>query len=318
MSALSVLCPIDFSEASRGALRYAAAIAAYCEARLTVMTAEDPLLASMDVVHGALWPTERARKELASEVAEALSYRSAPLDVRYELAVGHPATEILRVAAAQRANLIVMSSHGLTGVRKLFFGSTTERVLRETTVPVLVTRPDDYGAVRLDARASVVDRILVPVDFGMATAAQMHAAGMIAKALDVPLLLAHVLEPVRRPLWRQDEHPRVEPARRARAEKSLEALVAQVPDTLRAETLLTVGNPAEEIARIARERKTQLIVLGLLASEPAGPRIGSVTFRVLCLTSSLVLSLPPVRPAQTHPSRETSSSDATVEDLALA
>jgi nucleotide-binding universal stress UspA family protein len=69
MSALSVLCPIDFSEASRGALRYAAAIVAYCQARLTVMTAEDPLLASMDVAHGTLWPTERARKELASEVA---------------------------------------------------------------------------------------------------------------------------------------------------------------------------------------------------------------------------------------------------------
>ena len=37
-------------------------------------------------------------------------------------------------------DLIVMSSHGLTGFRKLFFGSTTERVLRETSVPVLVTR----------------------------------------------------------------------------------------------------------------------------------------------------------------------------------
>ena len=60
--------------------------------------------------------------------------------LEYEVVVGKPAPEILRVARERSCDLIVISSHGLTGARKLFFGSTTERVLRETTRPVLSRR----------------------------------------------------------------------------------------------------------------------------------------------------------------------------------
>ena len=55
-------------------------------------------------------------------------------------------------------------AHGLTGMRKLFFGSTTERVLRETTVPVLVTPPHDPGPIGIDDAKRLLHRILVPVE----------------------------------------------------------------------------------------------------------------------------------------------------------
>jgi nucleotide-binding universal stress UspA family protein len=62
---------------------------------------------------------------------------------------------------------------------------------------------------------------------------------------------------------------------------------------LRPDALVAYGEPAEEIAKLARDRDAGLIVIGLHVSALLGARMGSVTYRVLCLTSTLVLSLPP-------------------------
>ena len=128
-----------------------------------------------------------------------------------------------------------------------------------------------------------------------ASTPQLQAAGVIATALKVPILLTHVVEPTRRPKWRAHERPSVDAERRTSAEEHLKTLAQNVPAAGRPETLVAFGDPAEEIAKIARDRRAQLVVIGLRAPEAGGPRIGSVTYRVLCLAPSLVLSLPPVR-----------------------
>jgi nucleotide-binding universal stress UspA family protein len=67
--------------------------------------------------------------------------------------------------------------------------------------------------------------------------------------------------------------------------------------------LTAFGDPAEEIAKIAADRKVGLIVMGLHASPRSGPRMGSVTYRVLCLAPTLVLALPPTLTQGHVPSR---------------
>jgi nucleotide-binding universal stress UspA family protein len=89
--------------------------------------------------------------------------------------------------------------------------------------------------------------------------------------------------------------PNLEFERRFRAEKSLAELAFAIPPSLRPEALVAYGDPAEEIAKLARDRDAGLIVIGLHASTLLGPRMGSVTYRVLCLTSTLVLALPPAK-----------------------
>jgi nucleotide-binding universal stress UspA family protein len=136
----SVLCPIDFSGSSRGALRYAAAVAAHFGARLTLLAVTDPLLHEADQVEGPANLTEETTRELDRFFRQTFAERPHGIsDVRLEVTSGKSAAEILRVSRGRGCDLIVMGSHGATGFRKLFFGSTTERVLRETTVPVLVT-----------------------------------------------------------------------------------------------------------------------------------------------------------------------------------
>ena len=107
------------------------------------------------------------------------------------------------------------------------------------------------------------------------------------------MLLAHVVEPVHFAVSGLPHLPNLEVERRARAEKALAELASSVPPELRPEALVAYGDPAEEIAKVARDRDAGLIVIGLHASTLLGPRMGSVTYRVLCLTSTLVLALPP-------------------------
>lgn len=292
----SILCPVDFSDASRNALRYARAIAGHFRARLVVLAVEDPLLTeAIDLGTGVVWDPESTRKELAHFVSRALHGNPLrDLDVHYKVAVGKPAKQILHAAHEEVCDLIVMSTHGLTGARKLFFGSTTERVLRETTIPVLATPPNEDAPTTIEAIRRLVGRILVPVDLTPASLHQVQVARALSEALGVMMVVTHVVEPVRTPLAAKLHLPGIELERRTRAEDALNELLATVPRNLHPEALVAYGDPAEEITKIARDRRAGLLVVGLHGSTMSGPRMGSVTYRVLCLSPVLVLALPPL------------------------
>jgi nucleotide-binding universal stress UspA family protein len=293
----SILCPIDYSDASAGALRYAAALAEHFVTRLIVLTVEDPLLTSaIDLGTGVHWMPEASEREIAKFVAAVFGEDSPMLALcEYDAAVGKPSVEILRVARERSCDLIVMSSHGLTGARKLFFGSTTERVLRETTVPVLVTPPVNPGPVRVEDARHLLGRIVVPVDLSPASLHQVQVGRGLAEALNLPLLLVHVIEPVRSRLLSRLHLLGLDSNRRAIAEDSLEELLATLPRRLHPEALVVFGDPAEEAAKVVRDRQAGLVVMGLHGSPLLGPRMGSVTYRMLCLSPTLVLALPPER-----------------------
>jgi nucleotide-binding universal stress UspA family protein len=299
----SILCPIDFSDASAGALRYSAAIADHFAARLVLITVEDPLLTeAVDLGTGVVWNPEDCRREMEQFAARTFGSDSQTLTrCDYEVAVGKPAPEILRVARERACDLIVISSHGLTGIRKLFFGSTTERVLRETTLPVLVTPPLDPGPLRLEDAARVIRRMLVPVDLSPASLQQVQVAKGLAEALSIPLILLHVVEPLKTRLAARLHIAGVEADRRAVAEDGLNELLATIPRRLHPEALVAYGDPAEELAKVARDRQAGLVVMGLHGSPVLGPRMGSVTYRMLCLAPSLVLALPPKSVAASDP-----------------
>jgi nucleotide-binding universal stress UspA family protein len=291
----SILCPVDFSDASRGALRYAAAVAGHFGTRLIVLTVEDPLLTeAMDLGAGVVWKPEESHAELAQFAAKTFGRETpAAVTLEYEVAVGKPAAEILRVARERSCDLIVMSTHGLTGMRKLFFGSTTERVLRETVRPVLITPAVDPGPIRLSEAGGIIRRVMVPVDLSAASPYQIKVAEGLAAALNVPLIVSHVVEPVRSRLAARLHLPSLEADRRAQAEDGLNELVGRISRKVHSEALVAYGDPAEEIAKVARDRQVGVVVMGLHGSPLLGPRMGSVTYRLLCLVSTMVLAIPP-------------------------
>jgi len=291
----SVLCPIDFSDPSRAALRYAAAIAGHFGARLTMLAVDDPLLAEAAANSGLAVPlADETMRELQHVAAETIAMPAggAPA-IDFRVRTGKPGIEILAQARETAAGLIVMSSRGQTGIRKMFFGSTAERVLRETPAPVLVTSPEQPPPGSLEDVARHVKRVLAPVDLTPASSRQLTVAAGIAHALALPLLVAHIVEPVVIPMRVRMAMGGADAARRSAAADQLADAAASIPDAVKSETMILSGDPAEEIVKLTETRRANLIVMGLHSSELFGPRMGSVTYRVLSLTRALVLALPP-------------------------
>jgi len=291
----AVLCPVDFSAGSDLATVRLAQRAQHFGAELVVLYVSDPLLAEVaELAAGTDALAGSAGHELEQFVRA--TFDKLRIDVakpRLVTAVGKPAPEILRVARESACDLIVMSSHGLTGIRKLFFGATTERVLRETTTPVLVTHTTDDGPTELTAMRGTGRPVFVPLDLSNSGARQVKVGAAIANALALPLLLSYVVEPLRYPAHLPISTANLDAERRATAETRLTELAADVPKGVKCEQLVAYGDPAEEVAKVARDRQAAVIVMGLNASTLTGPRMGSVTYRVLCLAPTMVLAIPP-------------------------
>jgi nucleotide-binding universal stress UspA family protein len=207
--------------------------------------------------------------------------------------VGEPASEIVALARQEHADLVVMATHGLSGYRKMLLGSTTERVLRQTTAPVLVAPPSEPTPAVFGGPKIVGGGVLAPVDFKPECVMEVRVAADIAQTLGVPLLLVHVVAPVTgierlRPHLERHNGIQIE-----RASQQIEELLSALGRSIDIETVVAVGSPAEEIAQVAVARDVGLIVMGLRTQENMfGPRPGSMAYRVLGLAPAMVLTLP--------------------------
>lgn len=134
-----ILCPVDLSDASRRAFEQAAHLAQKCDAELIVLHVmeEAPLFTTYGGVPdvGMQGETERmARTDLESLAATAPSGTK----VRTDSFHGQSSKAILQYAEENNVDLIVMGTHGRSGLERVVFGSVTERVLRRSHCPVMV------------------------------------------------------------------------------------------------------------------------------------------------------------------------------------
>lgn len=138
----SILVPTDFSEASKRALKYAAQFAEQFGAKLIVLHVVEPVATPDFAYYPLVMENDKAvaaaRKQLGA-FAGKLGL-AAPLVERALVRHGVAFNEISKAAESLRANLIIISTHGYTGLKHVLLGSTTERVVRHAKCPVLVVR----------------------------------------------------------------------------------------------------------------------------------------------------------------------------------
>lgn len=148
-----ILVPVDFSECSKKALEYALPLAEQFGAELTLLYVTPssppvPELGPLELVD--LEDAVKALKELQASASTALHSHSVQRLVR----TGEPHAEIIRVAAEQGMDLIVLSTHGRTGLSRMLLGSTAEKVVRHARCPVLVVREREHEFVEPSPRAT--------------------------------------------------------------------------------------------------------------------------------------------------------------------
>lgn len=153
-----ILVPTDFSPPSDAALEYARNLAARFGSSLRILHVIDDPTASSDFVADGFAPsTENIRTELLEHARGRLARRLDDLTryhVQADAVMGLPAATIVDYAAATGSTLIVMGTHGRTGLAHLLMGSVAAQVVRTAPCPVLTVRPQavaDEIAVDLTA-----------------------------------------------------------------------------------------------------------------------------------------------------------------------
>jgi nucleotide-binding universal stress UspA family protein len=137
-----ILHPTDFSESSKYAYQIALDLARQHEGTLLVLHVVQTL-GPENVTHGEaatqLEP-ESYQKRILDDLRKQVPPPGAGVTLQYLVAEGDPATAIEQVGREHRCDLIVMGTHGHTGLTRLLMGSTAEKVVRIASCPVLTSR----------------------------------------------------------------------------------------------------------------------------------------------------------------------------------
>jgi nucleotide-binding universal stress UspA family protein len=136
MSIRTIVCPIDFSQTSYAALDVAASLARDCKATLVVAHCEDIPLGGVNS-YGVTMPDT---KEMQADLDQAISEVEG-VHCEKRLVRGDPLHGIIGLAEKESADLIVIGTHGRTGLRRVLMGSVAESVVRHAKCPVLTVRP---------------------------------------------------------------------------------------------------------------------------------------------------------------------------------
>ncbi len=288
----TIVAATDFSETAAAALDWAAEVARPHGARVELVHALTLPAPPTDLIPpgpGFEEEVERGARERLEVAAAELRERG--LEVAARLQSGLPSQTLLDLAEESAADLIVLGTRGLTGLRHLLLGSTSQRVIQRARCPVLTVHPEDRG------RHRPLATVLLPTDFSEDARRAGRAALRLLAPLGPParLVLLHVFNlPIEytaygpiptslhylRDTGAEAESRLAEEAERLRAEG------------LQVETVAREGDPAEVIADEARHCAADLLALGTHGrSGLAHLLLGSTAERVVQHAPCPVLTL---------------------------
>ncbi len=269
ISLKNILFLTDFSEPSEAALPFAVAIARNYGAKVYALNIILPAAYAFTTPDLAVTMIEAEEENAKSSMnrvqacfggveKETIIERGIDIWIAVEQAIKE-----------HDIDLVVLGTHGRTGATKLLLGSVAEEIFRRSPVPVLTIGPEVRTSVHSGGR---FHRVLLASDFGAASAAAAPYAVSLAQENCARVLLLHVM---RKPDSRDDSE---ETRFQLSVAEAIQQLYETVPQdanlSLPPEVAVEYGEPAERILTVARERRADLIVLGL---REATGRIGAAT-----------------------------------------
>jgi len=288
-----ILCPVDRSEPSARALDYGLMLAGWYHASLTALeviwVTLPPISSSIQPV---LLPADL--ESVAADLRHFVTTRPpATTNVHTKIGHGPIASAIEHEARALPADLIVMGTHGHSGLQRFLLGSVAERTLRMVTCPVLTIPP---AAPDAPTTPRPFQSILCAIDFSPSSLAALTYALLLAEEAGKRITLLHVFD------WDED---RLVPEqfdratgdiRREHREVTIERLRALVPAGARewcdCRQLTATGRPHEEVVLAAAAEGADLIVIGAHGRRAKDAlHFGSTTNQVLRHATCPVLTI---------------------------
>jgi nucleotide-binding universal stress UspA family protein len=244
-----ILCPIDFSDNSMAVLRQAAKLARRDDALLYLMHVEVvPADNLVELAQEVTLSTEPGKLRL-ERIA-----RKLPARVKHQVIAqfGRPAELIEKAAKDLDADLIVMATHGRTGINRLFLGSVAEHVVRRSAAAVLSFGPGTaLGALK---------KILCPVDFDPQSIAAVNFGWRLAREYRAAMSLLHVVRAPFEPSEVPAEPPTPEWEQDARA-RLANVVRENLGAKAKCKLLVRCGDPASAILEVEKELRPDMIVM---------------------------------------------------------
>jgi nucleotide-binding universal stress UspA family protein len=255
----SILCPVDFSELSDLALKYAAVGARVFDATLEVFhTARFELptyftSAQIDALKRQHQAAQKQIKDfLRLHARKVLGQEAGRIRLQFETDDTHPVDALLAAARKSKAGLIVMGTHGRGGASRLWLGSVVENVVRQAEVPVFVVRQKQHEFINASDPQSAprLTTILCPVNFTETARSALRHAVALSLQFNARLIALCILEP-------GDQRGTPE-ARQELAAWLDETTVGKCE----AQIVMKHGQAAEQIVSLAAKTKADLVVMG--------------------------------------------------------
>jgi nucleotide-binding universal stress UspA family protein len=295
-----ILVPVDFSPPSRKAAAAAVELVKRFDAKLALVHVTGPKgrpgsYAALEVVGMTTDPRRPAREKLAE-----FANKEVPADIDLTRLVESGAAyhQIAKAASDWDADLILIATHGYTGLAHALLGSTAERVVRHAPCPVLVMRGREKRGVKIAFSPDAIHTILLTTDFSENSLAAFPQAAAWACEFGSKLILLYVV-PEHLPaelsqigVVLHEKHAAQE------AEKQLpEFARAHLPAGLPVETRVLIGPPEHTICETARKLDAALVVMGSHGHTGFNRlMVGSVAERVVQHAPCAVLVIREQRP----------------------
>jgi len=265
----NIIVPIDFSKMSMQAIQIAKQLARRFDGSIhlahvrhlnyaTDFVAPAPPIVPFSPMNYEQNAEQTALKEL-KRMATECGVSSANCDV---LGGAPPFDEICRLAQTIQADLVVMPTHGRTGLKHVFLGSTAERIVQHSSCPVLVTRGNVFQAN--NSSRFRIKTILVPVDFSNCSREGLLYAIRFAHEFSAKIILLHatylgyIYSSEDTALY---DIPGLKKAARKKAERRMRELVRSVNFAgVKFETVFTEGSPVFDICAYAKDHDVDLII----------------------------------------------------------
>jgi nucleotide-binding universal stress UspA family protein len=263
-----ILVPSDMGTASTSALKYARFFHERFGSQVSVLHAEHLELPAY-FSSSQLGDLKRELKKLTRAAAEYVRKESESAlgflpDVK--IVESAPIDAILDQSKGGQFGLIIMGMHGYSTVKRLWMGSVTERVLRQSSIPVL--------AVRKDPSQTPIQQILCPMNPSETGKQALEYAAKISKEMSAKLIVLHVVEKGEEPL-------------------TCPLVDEQIQKTCRVEEIKFHGNAARTIAEASNDLKPDLIVMGAEhKTSKLGEIFSSTTLGVMQVTTGPLLLIP--------------------------
>jgi nucleotide-binding universal stress UspA family protein len=299
----AVLLPHDGSPPADATLPYAAELVRITGASLEVVRVletqrpvDDDVRKTVDWIDPAHTKTETPTNDRLDPVVQSLAVRG--VTAKAVVRVGDPRQEILAEAATLDRPLILLASHGRSGLSRLVFGSVATRVLQAADVPVMIVRSNESEH---PTESVTFKRIMVPLDGSKRAEQALPYAAVLAQGSAGELHLVRVAETYRDELPEDPKHFFTTPSYEAmldhfeQLEHEAQRYLATAAQRLEGESLAVTsevlsGDPLREIASCAERELPDLIVMTTHGRSGISRWFyGSVADRVLATSTTPVL-----------------------------